>query len=346
MTRALSKGGAPGPDVAAYYRRRVEGGLGLIISEGTWIDHPAASNEDDAPRFHGEDALAGWAEVLRQVHAAGGRMMPQLWHTGLIRRSKVKQVFEDKADDLSLKVSPSGYVAPGERVSEGMSDPEAEAVIDAYARAAATAERMGFDGIEIHGAHGYLVDQFLWRETNFRTDRYGGDFEDRVRFGVELVRACRRAVAADFPIVLRFSQWKLQDYAARIAETPQELERILTPLADAGVDLFHASQRRYWLAEFPDSPLNLAGWAKKITGKPSITVGSVGLAKELQDSYTDADTAVTRIDQLLEMLARGDFDLAAVGRAVLSEPDWANKVRKGALDEIRPFNPSVLATLA
>lgn len=80
MTRCLSPGGVPGPDVARYYRRRIEGGVGLVITEGTWIPHPSASNEPDAPRFYGEDALAGWQRVVDEVHAAGGKIMPQLWH--------------------------------------------------------------------------------------------------------------------------------------------------------------------------------------------------------------------------------------------------------------------------
>src|SRR5208283_1155497 len=86
MTRCFSPGGVPGADVAAYYRRRAESGVGLIVTEGTWIPHHAASNEENAPRFYGDDALAGWRHVVAEVHAAGGKIMPQLWHTGLTRR--------------------------------------------------------------------------------------------------------------------------------------------------------------------------------------------------------------------------------------------------------------------
>src|ERR1700743_3109152 len=82
MTRYMSPGGVPGENVAAYYRRRAEGGTGLIISEGTWIPHPTASNDDKVPRFHGDDALAGWKRVVDEVHAAGAKMFPQLWHVG------------------------------------------------------------------------------------------------------------------------------------------------------------------------------------------------------------------------------------------------------------------------
>lgn len=346
MTRTFCPGGVPGPDVADYYRRRAEGGVGLIITEGTWINHPAASNDEHAPRFYGEDALEGWSRVLRGVHSAGGRMMPQLWHTGLSRRPVSEHIYGAIDEDLSAKVSPSGYVMPGERVGEGMSEREIEAVIEAYAEGAETAERLGFDGIEIHGAHGYMVDQFFWEETNKRSDRYGGDTRARTTFGAEMIRACRARVNPEFPIVLRFSQWKLQDYDARLARTPSELEALLGPLADAGVDVFHASQRRYWLAEFEGSPLNLAGWAKKLTGKPSMTVGSVGLSSDMTASLSGNEpSAATEVHEVSRMLAQGEVDLVAVGRALLSEPDWARKIRRGDLASIKPFTRSVLATL-
>lgn len=345
MTRTFSPGGVPGPDVAAYYRRRAEGGVGLIVTEGTWIDHPASSNDDRAPRFYGEDALSGWRRVVEEVHAAGGRIMPQLWHTGLIRRPVSEHLYDAIDEDLSSKVSPSGYVMPGERVGRGMTEAGIDEVIAAYAEGAATAERLGSDGIEIHGAHGYLVDQFLWERTNTRDDRYGGDLRRRTTFAVEMIRACRSRVSVSFPIVLRFSQWKLQDYQAKLARTPQELEAILGALADAGVDAFHASQRRHWLAEFEGSRLNLAAWAKKLTGKPSITVGSVGLSNDMSEFMRGGTAAATGVDVAARMVADGEVDLVAVGRALLGDAEWPHKIRDGHHLDIRPFDASVLAEL-
>lgn len=113
--------------------------------------------------------------------------------------------------------------------------------------------------------------------TNRRTDGYGGDAVARTKFAAEIVAAVRAVVSPEFPVILRYSQWKQEAYDARLAETPQALEAILAPLVAAGVDAFHASTRRYWLPEFDGSDLNLAGWTKKLTGKPAITVGSVGL---------------------------------------------------------------------
>ena len=157
-----------------------------------------------------------------------------------------------------------------------MSQREIDSVIDAFARGAEDAKRLGFDGAEIHGAHGYLVDQFFWDKLNQRTDGYGGTMRNRARFAAEIVAEARRRVGSDFPILMRISQWKLQDYGAKVATTPQELQDWVEPLVDAGVDVIDCSQRRYWQPEFAGSTLNLAGWVKKISGKPTIAVGSVG----------------------------------------------------------------------
>ena len=135
-----------------------------------------------------------------------------------------------------------------QQVTEPMSIAQIESVIGAFATAATDAHKLGFDGVEIHGAHGYLVDQFFWEGTNQRDDEWGGSMAARSRFANEIVRAIRAATTPDFTIILRYSQWKQQDYTARLATTPQLLEQFLQPLADAGVDIFHCSTRRYWIS--------------------------------------------------------------------------------------------------
>ncbi|HZG05761.1 MAG TPA: NADH:flavin oxidoreductase [Streptomyces sp.] len=339
MTREFSPGGVPGADVAEYYARRAAAEVGLIITEGTYVDHASAGTSDRVPRFHGEDALAGWAKVADAVHRAGGRIMPQLWHVGMMRTAGAPPVPE------APRVGPSGIPLEGTERGHAMTRADIDDVIGAFAAGAAEAEARGFDGVEIHGAHGYLVDQFLWSRTNRRTDAYGGDLASRVRFAAELVAACRRAVSPDFPISFRMSQWKAGDYQARIAGTPQELEAVLTPLAEAGVDVFHCSTRRYWLPEFEDSDLNLAGWVKKLSGRPTITVGSVGLDNEFTAAFQGQKGDVADIDELLDRLERDEFDLVAVGRSLLGDPEWAAKVLDGRFGELQPFGPEKLATL-
>lgn len=340
MTRGFSPHGVPGADVAAYYKRRAAGGAGLIITEGTLINHPAAAGSDRWPEFHGEAALAGWANVVQEVHAAGGRIVPQLWHVGTTRK------LGDLPNVEAKPVGPSGLDAAGNPVNEPLSLSEIDQIIEAFATAAADAKRLGFDGIELHGAHGYLIDQFFWSRTNRRSDQYGGaTIADRAKFAAEIIRACRSQVGDSFPIIIRLSQWKGADYAARNAETPAELEQWLTPLADAGADIFHCSTRRFWLPEFEGSTLNLAGWAKQLTGKATITVGSVGLAQEYGKFDAPIHTDVERLEELASRIDAGEFDLVAIGRALLADPAWPNKVREGRLDELEPFSPAALGTL-
>jgi len=332
MTRSLSPGGVPGQDVAAYYRRRAEGGVGLIITEGTYPPDPAAGFDPKVPHLYGEDALLGWRRVVDEVHAAGGHIFSQIWHLGL-------QV-------SSGPPPPEGAHPVGPSGEHAMTQQEIDTAIEAYAQAARSAQQVGFDGVELHAAHGYLIDQFFWEKTNQRTDRYGGDIVARTRFAVEVIREARKRVGPDFPVALRFSQWKIGDFDAKLAATPAELELFLHPLVDAGVDILHCSTRRFWEPEFAGSDLNLAGWAKKLTGRHTITVGSITLGADLMTSFRSPDpVACTGLDNLLDRLERGEFDLVAVGRALIANPTWPAIVKAGALEDLRPFDRSVLSSL-
>lgn len=343
MTRAMSPGGAPGKENAVYYRRRVEGGTALIITEATTIDHPVASGDANYPNIHDPKALEGWRMVCDAVHEAGGHIMIQLWHMGMMRKPGT-------GPNPALKsVGPSGLLVPGKRVGETLSKTEVEGVIDAYARGAAAAMACGFDGVEVHGAHGYLIDQFLWDGTNDRDDRWGGDMLGRATFAIDVLKAVRRAMGEKAPLLLRLSQWKQQDFDVKLAYTPEDLSRLLNALAQAGVDCFHCSTRRFWEPEFEGSSLNFAGWAKRLTGKPTMTVGSIGLSDEFVASYAK-DTVIEvesgHIAELVRRLEAEEFDLVAVGRALLSNADWANIVREGRYDRFKPYSKEVLASLA
>ncbi|THD73981.1 NADH:flavin oxidoreductase [Thalassobius vesicularis] len=342
MTRTFSPGNIPNDLVVDYYRRRAEGGVGLIITEGTCIDHPAASGYPNVPSFYGEEALAGWKRVVDAVHAAGGKIAPQLWHVGGIRRPGVNP------GGATPGHSPSGMARPGKVTGHAMTQQDIDDVVAGFAKAAADAKRIGFDAIELHGAHGYLIDQFFWEGTNQREDGYNGDLAARSRFALEIVRAVRAAVGPDFPIIFRFSQWKQQDYSARLCETPEALGAFLTPLAEAGVDIFHCSTRRFWEPEFEGSDLNLAGWARKLTGKPAITVGSVGLNADFLPDDGTADFREAQpasIDNLLERAERDEFDLVAVGRALIANPDWANQVQAGNFAHLAAYEKEMLHKL-
>jgi len=344
MTRSFSPQGIPGANVAAYYRRRAEAEVGLILSEGTVIDRPAARNDPNVPFFHGEAALAGWQRVIDDVHAAGGKMGPQLWHVGARASVQTEWVPEAAVE------SPSGLVAPGAPWGEIISDEAIADTVAAYGRAAADAKRLGFDTLEIHAAHGYLIDQFFWSATNQRNDRFGGTtLKARSRFAAEVLQAMRAAVGPEYPIILRVSQWKQQDYSARLAETPAAMADWLVPLVEAGADVLHCSQRRFWQAEFPEQDgengLNFAGWAKKLTGAATISVGSVGLSGDFLGSFSGESASPAGLDHLIQRMERDEFDLIAVGRALISEPRWVAKVHAGKTADMSDFSPAALGQL-
>ncbi|KZF13713.1 MULTISPECIES: oxidoreductase [Rhodococcus] len=337
MTRTYSIEGVPGRDVAEYYRRRAEGGTGLIVTEGVAIDHETAVDHANVPNLHTPAAQAGWRKVVDDVHAAGGKIVPQLWHVGPLWGAMTQM-------DPSLKpMRPSGewgplgvtsysaaYVERAQASTEAMTEQDIQDVIDAYVRSAKHAVELGFDGIAIHGGHGYLLDSFFWEGTNQRDDAWGGDLERRTRFPAAVVAAIRAAIGPDMPIIYRFSQHKQQDFTAKIAETPEELGVILGALVDAGVDVLDASIRRFDVPAFEGSDLSLAGWAKKLTGAVTMAVGSVGIGKSLRDSRIEGVAPVVdNIPQLEERIGSGEFDLIAIGRLHLADPALATTLRAG-----------------
>lgn len=340
MTRSFSPGGVPTQDVADYYTRRAANDVGLIITEGTTVDRGGASSDANVPNFHTDDALKGWGNVAENVHAAGGKIAPQLWHVGMMRKPGSGPNPEAPSD------SPSGVTHTGKQVMPEPSDSEIGDMVMAYANAAGHAARLGFDAVEIHGAHGYLIDQFFWNVMNVRDDKYGGNLAGRARFAAEIIAETRKQVGDQMPIILRWSQWKQQDFTSRLAETPGELEEFLQVLIDAGVDIFHCSSRRFWEPEFEGSDLNLAGWVKKITGMPTITVGSVGLSSDFIGALAKGESsAKSSLDDLEARLDKGEFDLVAVGRALLQDPEWASKVKDGRTDDLMDFDRAAMDVL-
>lgn len=353
MTRNFSPEGVPGTDVAGYYARRAH--MGLIVTEGTAPDHPSAVGDGTTggpaiPVMHGEAALDGWKAVVEAVHGAGGKIAPQLWHMGPVRLQGTGPCPDAPSmrpsgiwGPLDKTMVPPDYLAGVRDPTVPMSEADIRAVIEGFAKSAAHAHAMGFDAIALHGAHGYLLDSFLWRETNRRADGWGGDTASRARFACEVVKAVRNVIPADKPIIYRISQWKLQDYNARIAETPEELGIIVNALADAGVDIFDVSTRHFDAPAFHGSDKGLAGWVRTLSGKPTITVGGIGFDKELAASFTEKTEAVDNLDEVARRFANGEFDLVAVGRAVLMDADWIDRVRRD--EPFAPFDMSAYGRL-
>jgi len=241
------------------------------------------------------------------VHGEGSRIFPQIWHCGPMVRPGVagRSVIDDR----------------GVEVVRLATEKDKADLLQAYSEAAEVAPECGFDGVELHGAHGYLLDSFL----------RAGD----TGFAAEIVRETRLKIGPVMPLCLRFSNWRVDDMEDRYFRTPAELERLLKLMTEAGVDVFHPSTRRFWEPPFADEPLTLAGWTRRITGRPTIIVGNIGLnTREFTGSGPASRGALERL------LNAGEFDLAAVGRPLITEPEWANKVRNGRYGEIADFYES------
>jgi 2,4-dienoyl-CoA reductase-like NADH-dependent reductase (Old Yellow Enzyme family) len=335
MSRYFSPGGMLTEDGVNYYRRRAAAEIGTIITEGTGVAIAHTVAADNVPIFAGDESLAAWKGAIDAVHAEGGMFVPQLWHVGGC------EDFNYPDSPHAPLVSPSGLAGPDVPGGRAMTDNDIADTAAAFADSARAAKTMGCDAIELHGAHGYIFDQFFWDRTNLRDDRYGGlDIADRATFAAEVVAACREAVGEDFAIILRVSQWKTYDYDAKLARDPEEMYRWLDPLVRAGVDIFHASQRRFWEPEFDGDPKNLGGWIKEVTGKPVITVGSIGMDRDLMQDFVEGVSSpmLNRLEELVSMFERGEFDLVALGRVLLADPDWLMKVEQGRIDELTAYD--------
>lgn len=310
----------PSRDHAEDYRARVTGGIGLIVTQGTTMDH-WTTHSPYARMF--PPAYDGWRACVDAVREAGGHIFLQLWHEGANREGGY---------------GPSGMTAAGEMRGAPLTREAIGEIIEVCARSAETAKQLGFSGVELHGAHGNLIDQFFYAGSNLRDDEYGGDLAGRMKFGLEAIRAVRQAVGADFPVGMRISQWKAGLYDAKPFTTPDALGAFVVPLKEAGLDILHASARRFWTPEFEGSDIGYAGWVKQLSGLPTIAVGSIGLDTDMHASFAGqvaGSTGEAGMAELARRFARGDFDLAAVGRAVLIEPDWVNKVRDGRFGDLR-----------
>ena len=335
MQRGMCVEGAPTADLAAYYARRAQGGVALVIGESAAIDHPSATVQPTSAHLNARTA-SGWAACVDAVRAQGGEMMLQLWHEGAMR-----------TDGQAL--SASGLAHPGKQSGRAATLEELAEIRDGFVRSALIAQAIGACGVEVHAAHGYFLDQFLWHGTNVREDGYGGpDIAHRARYPAEIVAAIRAACGPDFVISLRFSQWKEVDYAARVAPTPADLATMAGLFRAAGVDVLHASTRRFWEAEWDGDGRNLAGWTRT-SGLPVITVGSVGLDTDVMDVFMKGVDPGPRVGaalgELAAGMAAGHYDMVAAGRALIGDPDFVAKVAAGNHAAIRTFRRDDLGKL-
>lgn len=228
-------------------------------------------------------------------------------------------------------------------------------VVAIFENAARLSIAAGFDSMEIHGAHGYLLDSFLSPASNQRTDDYGGSFENRMRFPLRVVRGVRKVIdetaGREYPLMIRFSQWRMEDYSAYAYPDPDHLERWVLALKDAGVDILHVSTRDATDPGFPhlfdtdteDGRRTLAGWTRKLSGgMPTVAVGRVSVSASMDEG---AAVQTTDPAPAAELIQRGEADMIAVGRSLIANPRWCDTVREGRWNELVPYTREMLESL-
>ena len=298
----------------AYLARRAKGGVGLIISEVCAVLHRGKGFGNEIGAWN-DDFIPGLAKLAAAVHGEGAKVALQLHHAG-------RETFEKAAGGMPEAPSaiPSAVL---NQPCEAMSLERIAAVTDAFARAAVRAKEADFDAVEIHGAHGYLLTQFLSPFSNQRTDAYGGSEENRMRFVLEVVAAVRKAAGPGFPLLIRVSA----DEVIRGGYDLGFMKRLVPRLVAAGADAIHASVGVY------STPGNLS-----IASMDTETGFNLFRARAIRDAAKVPVIAVGRIadpEMAESAIARGDADLISFGRQLLTDPDFVNKVRAGDLDDIR-----------
>ncbi len=296
----------------AYYRRRAEGGMGLIIVEYTSID-PGGRCTGTQLAVYDDRYVPGLRRLTEACHRHGAKVALQIHHGGLRARPQ-----HSGGEIVAPSAIPEGYVP---RV---LTIPEIEELNDAFGQAARRAKEAGFDAVEIHGAHGYLINQFLSPWFNRRTDAYGGTFEKRLRFPLEVIRRVREVVGPDFLVGYRISA---EELPLGKGLTIKDTARIAPRLVEAGIDVIHVS-----IGNLPGSLPAVIGPMAKDWG---FNVYSAAAVKRVVDIPVITVGRISDVHLADRIVSDGHADLVAMGRASLADPDFPNKAAEGRYQEIR-----------
>jgi 2,4-dienoyl-CoA reductase-like NADH-dependent reductase (Old Yellow Enzyme family)/thioredoxin reductase len=314
VTNYCNEDGTATERYIAYHEAKAKGGWGLIITENYGIDE-YSRGFDRAPGLWSDDQIESHAKLTERVHQHGGKIAAQIYHAGRQTGSHITGV---------QPIAPSPIEDPtiGETPRE-LTIAEIKEIIEKFGDAALRAKKAGFDAVEIHGAHGYLINQFLSPFSNKRTDEYGGTIMNRTRFAVEIVENVRKKVGEDFPILFRISTDEFVEGGLTIEDT-KVIARILE---QAGIDAIHCSTGVYKTMHYVIQPaavphgfsVHLAAEIKKVVSIPVIAVGRIN------------DPLIAE-----SVLLSDKADLISMGRASLADPELPNKAKEGKLDDIIP----------
>ncbi|AET92844.1 NADH:flavin oxidoreductase/NADH oxidase [Burkholderia sp. YI23] len=331
MTRiTATEYGQPTQTMFDYYERFAKGGFGLVTTEGIYTDNAFSQGYRFQPGLADDEQARAWSNFNREMQAHGTPVFAQLMHAGALSQGNVYRshtvgpsAIRPKGEQMKFYFGEGPYAEPKEMTAAEI-DEALQGFVDAARRAVNIA---GFRGVEIHGANGYLLDQFLTASTNQRTDRWGGDTQARVRLLADVVKAVRRDLGAAVPVGIRISQGKVNDFASKWPGGEADAETIFGTLADAGIDFLHVTEFEAWQPAFEGTRDSLVTLARRHA--PNVTIIANGGLHTAQ-----------RIDHALASGA----DLVTVGRGALANPDLPKLLENQR--EPRAFDSSILHPIA
>ena len=321
MTRvSATAAGAPTQDMADYYEAFASGGFGMIITEGTYTDELFSKTNHNQPGIANTEHMNAWKRVVTAVHGHNALIINQLMHGGALSEVSEETIAPSALQPVGLRATDILVPSSPFPMPRAMQAKDFEMVKTGYVKAALLAYQAGFDGVELHAANGYLFDQFITPQTNLRTDEYGGNERNRLRFLMEVYQAVKAALPVDFIVGIRVSESKVNDLAYRWPGGSETARRIFEVLAEIDPDYVHiAAEGGRWEREcvYPDGTSS-NGIAKSILKSPVIANGGmhdVALAETLLNSNA--------------------ADLVSIGRAAIASPDWPKLVATGK--PVMPF---------
>jgi len=312
----------PTIDMAHYYARRSE--AGLIITEGTII-RPDGRGYSNTPGIFNKEQIEGWQRVTEKVHAANGKIFCQIWHVGRVSHPVFlngKLPLGPSKTQMSSRVRRSHGLYYGE--NRALKTDEIQTLVEDFANAAENAMCAGFDGVEIHGANGYLIDQFLHYSTNFRSDDYGGTVENMARFPLEVVQACAKRISPE-RVGIRISPAAYLNEIEEDGRDEAVFRTFLRKLEPLNIAYIHTGNFNDSLRFTSLKDQTMTAYIRKHYGGMLVACGG----------YT--------FEEAEQKIQNGEFDCVAIGRRFIANPDLIHKFQTG--ENIQPYDETMLQTL-
>ncbi|ASK64071.1 NADH:flavin oxidoreductase [Virgibacillus phasianinus] len=322
MTRiSAEEDGRVNETMKRYYERFAKGGFSAVITEGIYPDERYSQGYKNQPGLASDEHIQAWKPVVEAVHHHNSLLIAQLMHAGgqsqgnaYTNESIAPSAIAPKGEQLGFYGGSGSFQTP-----KAMGEVDINQVKDAFVQSAIRAKEAGFDGIELHGANGYLLDQFLTDYLNHREDQYGGSVENRVRLMVEVIDEVRAAVGPDYLIGIRISQIKVSDPNHKWAGGEDEARSIFSTLGNTSLDFIHVTDGDATAPAFGEDSRTLTQAAKEFGKLPVIANGKLG-----------------EPDKAERLVEKNHADLISLGTSALANPDLPNRILEGK--ELKEFD--------